>query len=140
MTIETCNFQGKKVIVQFDDTLQSNTTYTIDFSNAIEDNNESNKIPNYAFWFSTGESIDTLQISGMVLAARNLEPQQGMLVGVHSNFADSAFKTTALTLLSLCCYEQDPAAAIEMLNFLKGPEDVSVYEKQFLQDKKPEPG
>ena len=88
--------QGKKVVVQFDDTLQSNTTYTIDFSNAIEDNNESNKIPNYAFWFSTGETIDTLQISGMVLAARNLEPQQGMLVGVHSNFADSAFKTTRL--------------------------------------------
>ena len=48
---------------------------------------------------------------------------------------DSAFKTTALTLLALCRYEQDAGAAIEMLNFLKGPEDVSTYEKQFLQDR-----
>ena len=48
---------------------------------------------------------------------------------------DSAFKTTALTLLALCRYEQDAAAAIEMLNFLKGPAEVSTYEKQFLQDR-----
>ena len=48
---------------------------------------------------------------------------------------DSAFKTTALTVLALCRYEQDPAAAIEMLNFLKGPEDVSTYEKQFIQER-----
>lgn len=88
--------QGRRVIVQFEDTLQANTTYTIDFGNAIEDNNESNKINSYAFWFSTGEEIDTLQISGMVLAARNLEPQQGMLVGVHSNPEDSAFKKIRL--------------------------------------------
>lgn len=88
--------QGRRVIVQFDDTLQANTTYTIDFANSIEDNNESNKLGNYAFWFSTGETIDTLQISGMVLAARNLEPQQGMLVGVHTNFEDSAFKKNRL--------------------------------------------
>ena len=47
----------------------------------------------------------------------------------------SAFKTTALTLLALCRYEQDPAACIEMLNFLKGPEDVSTYEKQFIQER-----
>ena len=48
---------------------------------------------------------------------------------------DSAFKTTALTILALCRYEQDQAAAIEMLNFLKGPEDVSTYEKQFIGER-----
>ena len=48
---------------------------------------------------------------------------------------DSAFKTAALTLLALCRYEQDAAAAIEMLNFLKGPAEISTYEKQFLQDR-----
>ena len=48
---------------------------------------------------------------------------------------DSAFKTTALTLLALCRYEQDASAAIEMLNYLKGPAEVSTYEKQFLQDR-----
>lgn len=48
---------------------------------------------------------------------------------------DSAFKTTALTILALCCYEQDQAAALEMLDFLKGPAEVSTYEKQFIQER-----
>lgn len=48
---------------------------------------------------------------------------------------DSAFKTTALTILALCAYETDPAAALEMLNFLKGPEQVSTYEKQFFAER-----
>lgn len=48
---------------------------------------------------------------------------------------DSAFKTTALTILALCRYEQSPEDAIAMLNFLKGPEDVSTYEKQFIRER-----
>ena len=48
---------------------------------------------------------------------------------------DSAFKTTALTILALCRYEQNPEEAIEMLNFLKGPEQVSTYEKQFIGER-----
>lgn len=48
---------------------------------------------------------------------------------------DSAFKTTALTLLALCRYEHDQAAAFEMLDFLKGPESVSTYEKQFIGER-----
>lgn len=48
---------------------------------------------------------------------------------------DSAFKTTALTIVALCRYEQSPAEAIEMLNFLKGPAEVSTYEKQFIQER-----
>ena len=85
--------QGRKVIVQFTDTLQPNTTYTIDFSNSIEDNNESNKLQGFTYSFSTGPVLDTLQISGMVLSADALEPQQGMLVGVYSNLSDTALST-----------------------------------------------
>ncbi|MBR6812575.1 MAG: hypothetical protein IKM51_04290 [Oscillospiraceae bacterium] len=48
---------------------------------------------------------------------------------------DSAFKTTALTILALCRYETYQSAALEMLNFLKGPEDVSTYEKQFIAER-----
>ena len=47
---------------------------------------------------------------------------------------DSAFKTTALTLVALCRYEHNPDEAIEMLNFLKGPAEVSTYEKQFIRE------
>ncbi|MBQ1485101.1 MAG: Ig-like domain-containing protein, partial [Muribaculaceae bacterium] len=45
---------GKKVTVEFREPLEENTTYVIDFSNAIEDNNESNQLDGYAFAFSTG--------------------------------------------------------------------------------------
>lgn len=48
---------------------------------------------------------------------------------------DSAFKTTALTILALCRYEADPSAALEMLDFLKGPAEVSNYEKQFIGER-----
>ncbi|MDE6226019.1 MAG: Ig-like domain-containing protein, partial [Muribaculaceae bacterium] len=85
--------QGRRVSVQFQDTLLPNTTYSIDFANAIEDNNEGNKLQGFTYTFSTGETIDSLRISGMVLSADGLEPQQGMLVGVYSNLADSALST-----------------------------------------------
>ena len=48
---------------------------------------------------------------------------------------DTPFKTAALALLALCHYQNDPAAVIEMLNDLKGPDTVSVYEQQFLRDR-----
>lgn len=84
---------GKKVEVKLLDSLRQNTTYTIDFSDAIVDNNEGNPLGNFAFTFSTGNTIDTLQVSGHVLNASNLEPIKGILVGLHSNLADSAFTT-----------------------------------------------
>ena len=86
---------GKRVTVTFD-SLMPNTTYTIDFADAIEDNNEANKLQGFAYTFSTGETLDSLRISGMVLDSRNLEPRQGILVGVHSNLNDSAFSKTPL--------------------------------------------
>lgn len=88
---------GKHVYINFQDTLLPETTYTVDFGNAIEDNNEANKLQGFSYWFSTGPVLDTLQISGMVLAARDLEPQQSMLVGVHpADAPDTAFRTLRL--------------------------------------------
>ncbi|MEG1659430.1 MAG: Ig-like domain-containing domain [Bacteroides sp.] len=82
---------GKKVSVTLLDSLKKNTTYTIDFSDAITDNNEGNPLGNFAFTFSTGSVIDTMEVAGTVLDAATLEPVKGMLVGLHSNLADSAF-------------------------------------------------
>lgn len=48
---------------------------------------------------------------------------------------DSPFKTTALTIAVLCAYEKNPEGCIEMLNFLKGPDDVSTYEKGFIKER-----
>lgn len=86
---------GRRVNVTFD-SLMPNTTYTIDFADAIEDNNEANKLTGFAYTFSTGPEIDTLRISGMVLDSRNLEPKQNILVGVHDNLNDTAFTNTRL--------------------------------------------
>ena len=82
---------GKKIQVNLLDSLKPNTTYTIDFSDAIVDNNEGNPLGNFAFTFSTGAQIDTMEVSGTVLDASNLEPIKGILVGLHANLNDSAF-------------------------------------------------
>ncbi len=84
---------GKKVQISLIDSLKSNTTYTIDFSDAIEDNNEGNPMGNFTFTFSTGETIDTLEVSGTVLSAADLEPVKSILVGLHADVSDSAFCT-----------------------------------------------
>ena len=82
---------GKRIQVNLLDSLKPNTTYTIDFSDAIVDNNEGNPLGNFAFTFSTGTEIDTMEVAGTMLDASNLEPIKGMLVGLHSNLNDSAF-------------------------------------------------
>ena len=84
---------GKKVVVELQDSLKPNTTYTIDFSDAISDNNEGNPLGSYAYTFSTGEKIDTFEVAGYVLDASNLEPIKGIMVGLYDDLADSAFKT-----------------------------------------------
>ena len=84
---------GKSIDIELKDSLKANTTYTVDFSDAITDNNEGNPLGNYTYSFSTGEHIDTMEVSGWVLAAENLEPVKGILVGLHANLADSAFRT-----------------------------------------------
>ena len=87
---------GKKIVVELKDTLKPDMTYTIDFSDAISDNNEENPLGNYTFTFSTGEKIDTFEVSGYVINAEDLEPVQGILVGLYDDLADSAFRTKPL--------------------------------------------
>ena len=91
---------GKKITVSLVDSLKPNTTYTIDFSDAISDNNENNPMGNFTYSFSTGEVIDTMEVSGYVLESENLEPIKGILVGLYSNQADSAFKTKPMLRVS----------------------------------------
>ena len=84
---------GKRVKIDLFDSLKANTTYTIDFSDAIVDNNEGNPMGNYTFSFSTGEAIDTMEFAGYVLNAEDLEPIKGILVGLYTDTVDSAFTT-----------------------------------------------
>ena len=91
---------GKKIVVELQDSLMANTTYTIDFSDAISDNNENNPMGSYTYSFSTGERIDTFEVSGYVLDASNLEPIKGIMVGLYNDLADSAFQTKPMLRVS----------------------------------------
>lgn len=75
--------QGKRIVVTLQDSLKENTTYTIDFSDAITDYTENNPLGNYTYSFSTGDHIDTLEVAGTVVEAENLEPIKGILVGLY---------------------------------------------------------
>ena len=94
--IEPANIRadGKSVKITLYDSLKANTTYTIDFSDAIVDNNEGNPMGHYTYSFSTGEEIDTMEVSGAVLNAADLEPIKGILVGLYP--LDSLFNDTIL--------------------------------------------
>lgn len=91
---------GKGILIELNDEMKPNTTYNFDFSDAIQDNNEGNRLEGFSFAFSTGDSIDTLQVSGIVLRAKDLEPMQHVLVGVYSNLEDSAFSSVPMERIS----------------------------------------
>ncbi len=92
--------KGKKIVVELKDSLKPNTTYTIDFSDAISDNNEGNPMGNFTYTFSTGEQIDTFEVAGYVIDASNLEPVKGINVGLYNNLADSVFRKEPLMRVS----------------------------------------
>jgi uncharacterized protein (DUF2141 family) len=90
-TPPTVTERGNELVVEFQDSLQDNTTYTLDFADAIVDNNEGNILPEFRFSFSTGQIIDSLQIAGNLFQAGDVSPVSGALVFVHKNLSDSAF-------------------------------------------------
>ena len=83
-------FQGKNLLVSFEDTLKANTTYTLSFTDAIADNNEGNMFPGFSYAFSTGERIDSMMITGTVRDCNTLKPVKGATVMVYKNHSDSA--------------------------------------------------
>ena len=85
--------EGKRIDIELFDSLQPNTTYTIDFGDAIVDNNEGNPMGQYTYSFSTGSEIDTMEVSGNVLNAEDLEPIKGILVGLHRETDEKALRT-----------------------------------------------
>ncbi|MBP5373665.1 MAG: Ig-like domain-containing protein [Bacteroidales bacterium] len=82
--------KGKSVVVSFEEDLQPNTTYTLDISGAIVDNNEGNPFPGYTLVFSTGDRIDSLCVTGIVQDSRNLMPIKGATVMLYKDHSDSA--------------------------------------------------
>ena len=85
------SLRGKYIVVDLNaDTLKPNTTYTLDFADAIVDNNEGNPLGYYRYVFSTGNTIDSLELSGKVIDAQTQLPLLNAMVLFYENHADSA--------------------------------------------------
>lgn len=82
--------RDKFLIVQFEEPLDSNTTYTLNLTDALADNNEGNMFPGYTYVFSTGPGIDSLLVTGVVQDCNTLRPVKGATVLLYKDLADSA--------------------------------------------------
>jgi len=82
--------RSKTLLLQFNEELRDSVTYSIDFKNSIEDNNERNPYKSLRFLFSTGDVYDSLRVAGMVKDAGNLEPLNKALVMLYRNLNDTA--------------------------------------------------
>lgn len=82
--------KGKGFILTFEEDLLPNTTYSIDVTGAVVDNNESNPFPGYTLVFSTGTQIDSMYITGIVQDCNTLQPVKGATVMLYKDQADSA--------------------------------------------------
>lgn len=83
---------SKEIKIEILDTLKLNTTYIFNFGNAVEDNNEANKLENFKYVFSTGDYIDSLATSGTIKDAKLVEPSKNvnvLLYRIDSAFNDS---------------------------------------------------
>lgn len=80
----------KNLIINIKDTLEPNTTYSLDFGNAIQDLNEGNVFKNFRYIFSTGTTIDTLGMAGRVIVAQTGKADSTMIVMLHRDMSDSA--------------------------------------------------
>ena len=82
--------KGKNIVVTLPDTLKENQTYTLDFGQALADNNEGNLAPRMVYAFSTGDHVDSLYFTGSVLDSKTLAPVKSALVAAYIDQADSA--------------------------------------------------
>ena len=84
----------KKVFLKFIDSLESETTYTINFGNSIKDNNEGNPLTFFNYTFSTGETIDSLYVKGNISDAYDFETDNYVSLQLYR--IDSIFKDSII--------------------------------------------
>lgn len=79
----------RTLTIQLKDTLKPNTTYSMDFGNAVRDLNEGNILKNFKYIFSTGKYLDSLKVSGHVTYAETGQPDSNVVVMLFRNKEDS---------------------------------------------------
>ncbi len=89
MRMPNITINGRELDVKFRDTLKPNTTYTLNFGNAVADLNEGNPYENFLFVFSTGASIDSFEMTGKLIDAFTHEPLPKINVMLYRTQDDS---------------------------------------------------
>lgn len=82
--------KGKTLVLTFEEPLKKGITYTINFTDALCDNNEGNMFPGYTYVFSTGEKIDSMLLTGTVRDCNTLNAVKGATVMLYKDHSDSA--------------------------------------------------
>lgn len=91
-TPATINTRGKTLTLKFNDTLQPNTTYMINFGDQVIDLTEANPVRNFVYTFSTGPYLDSLEIRGKVMLAENGGIDSTLNVALYKDRSDSALR------------------------------------------------
>lgn len=86
--------KGKSLVVDLNEKLRENTTYSLDFKDGVSDNNEKNPLRNLRLAFSTGPTVDSLRIVGFVKDAFTLEPVPNAFIMVYRGSSDTLIYTT----------------------------------------------
>ncbi len=86
------DYKLRNVTIRFRDSLEANTTYSIDFGNAIQDVNEGNIARNFRYVFSTGPTIDYNTYNGKVFVAQSGKIDSTLWVVLHRDLSDSAIQ------------------------------------------------
>ncbi len=84
------DFKLREITVKLKDSLEANTTYTLDFGKAVKDITEGNIMKDFRYTFSTGPYIDSLELEGSVIMAETAKPDSTLIVMLHTSKDDSA--------------------------------------------------
>ncbi len=110
----------KDILIEIFDTLQENTTYTINFGKSIVDNNEGNELPYFKYVFSTGDYLDSLSVYGEIRDAYLKEPEE--IVSIFLYEKDTAFTDSAVYSKTprYVTYSKDSVHTFELENLKEG--------------------
>ncbi len=119
----------KDILIEILDTLQENTTYTINFGKSIVDNNEGNELPYFKYVFSTGDYLDSLSVYGKIRDAYLKEPEE--IVSIFLYEKDTAFSDSAVYKKTprYVTYSKDSVHTFELENLKEG-----TYQMVAVQD------